>query len=652
MQVPVYNKQVNLNTPRAAGDQVKLPTLEQFDNGAKAVGQLAGALNEAGNAVQSAYGAYKKRMDAAYDRQLERESAQRTTDALLGFEREMSELLNGKVAEDGTITEGLYNRTGEKSKGVALDYQKQAEALYDKYIAYARSNREFDALDKAFRQKQLSNYDNVVRFEAGEGKKLTNGRTKAYLELSAGEAAAITDPNAMINHLSTQYVINATTGKGNGETNEEISASNAKVAYNNVKASVDASIGRLNFPQALNMIKSLKNDLSPDDYEKLKATTEKAKLVWEEAQERKEERAERKREREEAKAEKAAKKAQQEIDANSKQVLYSKMFDKLATNPDGLQREINEAARDPYAAIATYNQEYGINIKPTDIQTYLNHAQSLLDDPDTAAGQAKIENYLILQKDTDAFKFEVDKKNKDKVTVGNKELRDPIALLGYITQLDANIKNHAFNKEDTKEATKHLATARKALSQVAPKIDTESALGAAVKEIHTLIDGGKTQVGIKKNQTFRSGFMGDTYAVEVETPDYQEFGGILTQEETSKALENATKKLYSAGINLTSEDAKDIAAARVAVQTSLHDTISQKFAIDTEDVTDVQYGNNTFKSYGLKANPNSGTALSSNLKGYRYEERNNFAFLVLRDENGNIIREVLSPWKPTNKQTK
>ena len=99
--------------------------------------------------------------------------------------------------------------------------------------------------------------------------------------------------------------------------------------------------------------------------------------------------------------------------------------------------------------------------------------------------------------------------------------------------------------------------------------------------------------------------------------------------------------MQAANVNLLAEDTKTRQQAVDAAQAVARDYVRSKFAVVRDDVTDVQVGDNTFKSYGIKPNPNLGATITTNLDGYRYEEQNGVPYLVKRDKNNQVLHRQL-----------
>ena len=118
-------------------------------------------------------------------------------------------------------------------------------------------------------------------------------------------------------------------------------------------------------------------------------------------------------------------------------------------------------------------------------------------------------------------------------------------------------------------------------------------------------------------------------------------GGFLTPEEKSLIIEQAAQFLQAANVNLLAEDTNTRTQAVAAVQTVARDYVRSKFAINRDDVMDVQVGENTFKSYGIKPNPRLGADVKSRLDGYRYQEENGAAYLIKRDKNNKELHRQL-----------
>ena len=263
-----------------------------------------------------------------------------------------------------------------------------------------------------------------------------------------------------------------------------------------------------------------------------------------------------------------------------------------------------------------------------------------MDSQDTRAGKIKAANWQNHENGFNAFEW---KKNKDgSFKIQNKEMRNPQTLLASIGALQGHIEHHDFNADDMKSAQKHLAQLRAALGTMDIKAN-DTALGEVVRQAN-LLSGGITrrvETGEVARRPVEIDGIGTGVVREMKLYDTYNVGGFLSPEEKSLIIEQTAQFLQAANVNLLAEDRNTKMAAVNAVQTVARDYVRSKFAIVRDDITDVQVGDNTFKSYGIKPNPNLGAAITSNLDGYRYEEQNGAAYLVKRDKNGNELHRQL-----------
>ena len=193
-----------------------------------------------------------------------------------------------------------------------------------------------------------------------------------------------------------------------------------------------------------------------------------------------------------------------------------------------------------------------------------------------------------------------------------------------------------------KAAQKHLAQLRAELGSLNIKANN-TALGEVVRQANILSGAvaKRVETGETTDVPIRIDYMGTGIPRTQKTYDTYTVGGILSPEEKSLIIEQTAQFLQAANVNLLAEDRNTKMAAVNAVQTVARDYVRSKFAIVRDDITDVQVGDNTFKSYGIKPNPNLGAAITSNLDGYRYEEQNGVAYLIKRDKSGNELHRQL-----------
>lgn len=600
-QVPEYRNRVTKGGVHAAIARAPLPA-QGLDFGAQNLARLGGALAQEG-----------QRWAQIKARQEERESAKRQADIMLAFEKENGELLNGKFDEENNmIAPGLLTKQLENAKGSAKTYLTDGNALIEKYLAMAKTKSEQDYLERALGRSYQASYDHVIRHELDQTRQAARNSTKAYFNTAVGMAGGITNPQDMREHLDGLYEMSDKEGRANGLDDEALKSARYSVANNNVTASIEGALLNQNIPAAKQVLAGAKKDLLPADYNTLNAYIGKAELTQEKA-----------------------------ASSGGADALYMQALARIQTDADGLQEDIINIMRNPLSALNDIQKNYG-PISAKQLIEWAKYVQrDLLDSPDTVAGKKKRQRWQQHEQQFNTFKLDT-KKNK----IGNKEMNNPRTVLEAIGSLQGAIKNRAYDSEGLKKAKEDLAHLYAALGNMKMKED-DTALGEVVKQTNRLINGDKKSV-----ETGDVTVLGTTAPVGIPgilrpTPrtvkNYEDvpIGGILTPEEKGLIVEQAVQELQAAHVNLLAEDRQTRQAAVAAVQTVARDYVRSKFAIVHEDVTDVQVGDNTFKSYGIKPNPNLGAAITSNLDGYRYEEQNGAAYLIKRDKRGNELHKQL-----------
>lgn len=384
------------------------------------------------------------------------------------------------------------------------------------------------------------------------------------------------------------------------------------IARNNVSAAVKGSIINGNLSAARQVLDGVKDDLLPDDYNQLNNFIKKAEQTQVQG----------------AKSERLG-------------PLYERALVMAETEPEKLQEEIVGLMRNPASALTQYSQNFG----PLDAKGLLEYGKwvqnNLLDSPDTRSGRIKQANWQEHENGFNAFEWEI-KSGKDP-KIGNKDMNNPQTVLAAIGALSGQIAHHDFDGEDLKKAEKQLSQLRQALGTMDIKAN-DTALGEIVRQANLLSDGAEKRA--ETGTTTRLAPLeveGISLLNDREVKNYENYpvGGFLTPEEKSLIIEQAAQFLQAANVNLLAEDTNTRTQAVAAVQTVARDYVRSKFAINRDDVMDVQVGENTFKSYGIKPNPRLGADVKSRLDGYRYQEENGAAYLIKRDKNNKELHRQL-----------
>lgn len=609
MKIPQYENQVSPAQINAARPKAVEPVSGAFgeriaqasENMSRSVLHLAGASEQIADQNQR-----------ALERQALRERNLRKTAAILNWRRENDEILNGKMNEDGSrVAGGFLTTEYSQAAGITKAYDEQGRALMKKYLDTAPNDEERKEWALAFQQDFQNNFDAVAQHQYKQQRAQGDLLTNAYLSQQEGLAGAVKTPQQMRANLDdsyNEYNANATT---KALPTEQQKLARYSIANKNVSASVQGNVFNDDLPSARAVLESAKNDLLPDDYNKLHHFLTKAEDTYKKASE-----------------------------AERMGPLYEEALRKAQLDPDGLQEDIVGLLHNPYSTLNEYSAKYG-PLKAKQLLEYANWVQkNLLDSEDTRSGQIKAENWQKHENGFNAFEW---KKNKDgSFKIGNKDMRNPQDLLASIAALQGHIEHHDFNADNMKAAQKHLAQLRAELGSLNIKANN-TALGEVVRQAN-LLSGAvarRVETGETTDVPIRIDYMGTGIPRTQKTYDTYTVGGILSPEEKSLIIEQTAQFLQAANVNLLAEDRNTKMAAVNAVQTVARDYVRSKFAIVRDDITDVQVGDNTFKSYGIKPNPNLGAAITSNLDGYRYEEQNGAKYLVKRDKNGNELHRQL-----------
>lgn len=603
MKVPQYENRVAPGSITTARPQAVTPVAGAFGESVAAAGaNVAQGIDRMAAA-----------MDNAANRLAVRQRNLRTTAAILNWRKDNDELLNGKLGDDGKrIDGGLLSKEYGQADTIAADYQTKGQELMKKYLDMAPTDDEREELALEFQKDFQNNFDTVARYQLKQQRAQGDLLTDAYKKQQAGLAGAITTVAGMRANLDDTYKKSNENATAAGVPPQAQALLRFDIARNNVSAAVKGSIINGNLSAARQVLDGVKDDLLPDDYNQLNNFIKKAEQTKVQG----------------AKSERLG-------------PLYERALVMAETEPEKLQEEIVGLMRNPASALTQYSQNFG----PLDAKGLLEYGKwvqnNLLDSPDTRSGRIKQANWQEHENGFNAFEWKI-KSGKDP-KIGNKDMNNPQTVLAAIGALSGQIAHHDFDGEDLKKAEKQLSQLRQALGTMDIKAN-DTALGEIVRQANLLSDGAEKRA--ETGTTTRLAPLeveGISLLNDREVKNYENYpvGGFLTPEEKSLIIEQAAQFLQAANVNLLAEDTNTRTQAVAAVQTVARDYVRSKFAINRDDVMDVQVGENTFKSYGIKPNPRLGADVKSRLDGYRYQEENGAAYLIKRDKNNKELHRQL-----------
>ena len=603
MKVPQYENRVAPGSITAARPQAVTPVAGAFGESVAAAGaNVAQGIDRMAAA-----------MDNAANRLAVRQRNLRTTAAILNWRKDNDELLNGKLGDNGKrIDGGLLSKEYGQADTIAADYQTKGQELMKKYLDMAPTEDEREELALEFQKDFQNNFDTVARYQLKQQRAQGDLLTDAYKKQQAGLAGAITTVAGMRANLDDTYKKSNENATAAGMPPQAQALLRFDIARDNVSAAVKGSIINGNLPAARQVLDGVKDDLLPDDYNQLNNFIKKAEQTQVQG----------------AKSERLG-------------PLYERALVMAETEPEKLQEEIVGLMRNPASALTQYSQNFG----PLDAKGLLEYGKwvqnNLLDSPDTRSGRIKQANWQEHENGFNAFEWKI-KSGKDP-KIGNKDMNNPQTVLAAIGALSGQIAHHDFDGEDLKKAEKQLSQLRQALGTMDIKAN-DTALGEIVRQANLLSDGAEKRA--ETGTTTRLAPLeveGISLLNDREVKNYENYpvGGFLTPEEKSLIIEQAAQFLQAANVNLLAEDTNTRTQAVAAVQTVARDYVRSKFAINRDDVMDVQVGENTFKSYGIKPNPRLGADVKSRLDGYRYQEENGAAYLIKRDKNNKELHRQL-----------
>jgi hypothetical protein len=603
MKVPQYENRVAPGSITAARPQAVTPVAGAFGESVAAAGaNVAQGIDRVAAA-----------MDNAANRLAVRQRNLRTTAAILNWRKDNDELLNGKLGDDGKrIDGGLLSKEYGQADTIAADYQTKGQELMKKYLDMAPTDDEREELALEFQKDFQNNFDTVARYQLKQQRAQGDLLTDAYKKQQAGLAGAITTVAGMRANLDDTYKKSNENATAAGVPPQAQALLRFDIARDNVSAAVKGSIINGNLSAARQVLDGVKDDLLPDDYNQLNNFIKKAEQTQVQG----------------TKSERLG-------------PLYERALVMAETEPEKLQEEIVGLMRNPASALTQYSQNFG----PLDAKGLLEYGKwvqnNLLDSPDTRSGRIKQANWQAHESGFNAFEWKI-KSGKDP-KIGNKDMNNPQTVLAAIGALSGQIAHHDFDGEDLKKAKKQLSQLRQALGTMDIQAN-DTALGEIVRQANLLSDGAEKRA--ETGTTTRLAPLeveGISLLNDREVKNYENYpvGGFLTPEEKSLIIEQAAQFLQAANVNLLAEDTNTRTQAVAAVQTVARDYVRSKFAINRDDVMDVQVGENTFKSYGIKPNPRLGADVKSRLDGYRYQEENGAAYLIKRDKNNKELHRQL-----------
>lgn len=603
MKVPQYENRVAPGAITAARPQAVTPVASAFGESVAAAGaNVAQGIDRVATA-----------MDNAANRLAVRQRNLRTTAAILNWRKDNDELLNGKLGDDGKrIDGGLLSKEYGQADTIAADYQTKGQELMKKYLDMAPTEDEREELALEFQKDFQNNFDTVARYQLKQQRAQGDLLTDAYKKQQAGLAGAITTVAGMRANLDDTYKKSNENATAAGVPPQAQALLRFDIARDNVSAAVKGSVINGNLSTARQVLDGVKDDLLPDDYNQLNNFIKKAEKTQAQG----------------AKSERLG-------------PLYERALVMAETEPEKLQEEIVGLMRNPASALTQYSKTFGA-LDAKGLLEYGKWVQNnLLDSPDTRSGRIKQANWQEHENGFNAFEWKI-KSGKDP-KIGNKDMNNPQTVLAAIGALSGHIAHHDFDGTDLKKAEKQLSQLRQALGTMDIKAN-DTALGEIVRQATLLSDGAEKRA--ETGTTTRLAPLeveGISLQKDREVKNYENYpvGGFLTPEEKSLIIEQAAQFLQAANVNLLAEDTNTRTQAVAAVQTVARDYVRSKFAINRDDVMDVQVGENTFKSYGIKPNPRLGADVKSRLDGYRYQQENGAAYLIKRDKNNKELHRQL-----------
>lgn len=637
MKIPVYQTQVNPQTPQTARADAPAPVA------AASGAQEAAAAKGLGRSLRQAAQVHTQ----LQRRELERRSLQHAAQLYLDYKKDTDALLHAQYEDDGgEVKPGLLMRRGEGARGAAQDYTLAAAKLREKYTGAAANELEKTYLEKYLDQTEAQAFDAVVSYEAKETRAALEESQSALLAARADEAARLSDPGALAAHVQSTLLWTDGVLKTRGAPEEARVMALKQNAGTLVKASFKNSLQHGTVSGTRAILERMKPALLTADYNEMDLLLRKA----EEAQR--------------ALAARNERAAPSGGAPDALEQMYTAALELYQNNPSQLQAQVAALRQKPYLALGEM-AEKGVYLKPKDLLSYADWAQKLLDDPAGTYGLEKIRTQQRLQAEYEEMEIDPEKDFK----VGNRAVRKPETLAAFIGQLEGHVKAGDLNSEGEKQALQYINNLRAALGnmKITPSSagGKETAAGAVVRQLDTLVNGARLYeetpssvarslmpfADTRPERTVLKPADGDMTLLEREPYEPQRpprSARILTAQERGKIIEDTFKSMTSQGVDFDSEDPGQKQTAANLLQIQLHEALKNKFVIDRDDYNEVLHNGEIVRSYGFAPNPDLGASYGDDLKGYRIEENEEQRRLPVRDRWGRI--ETDGQGKPVLKE--
>ena len=275
-RIPVYQQQVQTATPEAQVPRFRKPV---------DIGQAANASMEA---VKNYGETMNKITNMLTQRIAERQEMEAKTNIAnhdSAFRVDMQNMLYDQAKGDDGNPKGYLLRQLDQTKNLTPDFDKAYTELKQKYVDSMDGDYQKSILASQMDDHYTQVRGQVLRHQTDEENKAYNLSIDTNLQMMLAQSAAITDPTILDKEIARAKELSAARDKFNGLSDEEIKATQYKIAGQFTKNAVDAIVEK-NSVVAKNLLNSMKDKLLPSDVNAIQTTIdgkafhEKAQNVW------------------------------------------------------------------------------------------------------------------------------------------------------------------------------------------------------------------------------------------------------------------------------------------------------------------------------------------------------------------------------------
>lgn len=264
-RVPLADNRVQVNTPNIVNPvQTPAPPQEAFGVGTQqAVQNLGQAIEKVGTVA----GKHLIQME-------QRESQRIALEIQNNFHDEINKTLEDTETDDQGVPKGYLNRKMNQANGASVQFDAQAQAIYQKYKAMQTSPELRNQMDETLRSTLGSARERVIRHEASERDSAAKIATETFITKSTNAAAVAPDSIELSNIISSTQGNYAAMMAKSGLSQEDIAVRGSTLAGNMTKAAVEQNL-ETNPLRAKKMLEDMNRKHGPlPNYADLKKTVD------------------------------------------------------------------------------------------------------------------------------------------------------------------------------------------------------------------------------------------------------------------------------------------------------------------------------------------------------------------------------------------